>query len=82
MAKKQKEEVVKVTYAEILGMAINTLGTKWEKELEEIKALEATKPECAKYLRENWPWRAKLKTMLQMYKTETGEDYGYDYELD
>lgn len=80
--KKQNQEVVKVTYAEILSMAINSLGVKWEKELTQIKEIEAVRPESAKYLRENWPWRAKLKTMLQMYKTETGEDYGYDYELD
>lgn len=82
MAKKQKEEAVKVTYAEILSMAINSLGTKWEKELMEIKKIETVRPESAKYLRENWPWRAKLKIMLEMYKIETGEDYGYDYELD
>lgn len=82
MAKKQKEQIVTVPYAEILGMAINSLGTKWENELTKIKEIEAANPELAQRLRESWPWKPKLKIMLQMYKIETGSEYGYNYNLD
>ena len=69
-----------VSYAEILGLAINALGTKWENELTKIKEIEEANPELAERLRESWPWKSKLKIMLQMYKIETGKDYGYKYD--
>ena len=40
MAKKQRAEITTVPYAEILGMAINSLGTKWEQELAKIKEIQ------------------------------------------
>ena len=45
MAKKQKAEITTVPYAEILGMAINSLGTKWEQEVAKIKEIEDANPE-------------------------------------
>ena len=79
---KKNEQVVTITHTEIIGLAIQRLADTVMKEEESAKRFEATDPGFAKDIREGSPWRKKLKMLMQMYKFETGRDYGFDYDID
>lgn len=79
---KKKEQIVTINHTEILGLAIQRLADTVRNEEEMAKKFEATDPQYAKDIRENSPWRKKFKMLLQMYKFETGNDYGYDYDFE
>lgn len=79
---KTKEKPVTVTHTEILGLAIQRLADTVMKEEESAKRFEASDPVFAKQIRDQSPWRKKLKMLLQMYTFETGNDYGFDYDID
>ena len=78
----KKQQIETVTHTEVLGWAIAWAGDYWNKVLEDSKKLEVKDPKFAKEYRDENPIKGKLKILLQMYKYETGKDYGFEYELD
>lgn len=84
MSKKKEQpiKVTRVTHTEILTYAIQHVGSIVQKEENDARELEESNPDFAKRLREQSFWRPKMKILLQMYATETGNDYGYDFDFD
>lgn len=80
--KNQKIAPIIVTHAEILNYAIENMIEKWENAKAKARKLRDTEPGFAKEYLERGPWKDKLEIMLLMYKIETGEDYGYEINLD
>lgn len=78
--KQYQEKPVTVTHTEILAYAIQDVRGKWEREKERAEAAKATDPQLAKMVIESSIWKGKLKVLLQLYKIETGSDYGYDFD--
>lgn len=78
--KQYKENPITVTHTEILAYAIQDVSHKWEAVKEKSEAVKANDPQLAKMVLESSPWKGKLKVLLQLYKIETGVDYGYDFE--
>ena len=76
-----KNQRTVVTHTEILCYAIEELKRKWIIAKDHAKELEPKNPEFAKVYLESVPWKEKLETLLQLYRIETGEDYGLDIEL-
>ena len=79
---KRKEQIVTINHTEILGLAIQHLTDIVQKEENMAKYFEDKDPQYAKEMREGSTWRKKFKMLLQMYKFETGNDYGYDFDFD
>ena len=80
--RKQKEQPVTVTHAEVLCWAINWLGERWMKDRENLNAFEEKDPELAKQFFEQNLWRQKLKVAVELYKIETGKEFCGDFEID
>ena len=78
--KQYKEKPITVTHTEILAYAIQDVSRKFEEVKERAEAVKENNPQLAKMLMESCPWKGKLKVLLQLYKIETGTDYGYDFE--
>ena len=81
MARK-KEKPITVTHTEILSFAIQALTRLWEKEKADTGRIRQTDPAFAEEMLEGSMWRAKLRVLLQLYRIETGTDYGCDLGLD
>ena len=80
--RKQKEKPITVTYSETLCWAINWMMERWNNERERIQAVADIDPDAAKeYVQQSF-YRQKLIVLLQMYKIETGEDFGTEIDLD
>lgn len=76
MARK-KEEAITLTHLELLNYAIKTISDQYLKEKERNETLRQVDP---KYIDETW--KQKLLIALNMYKIETGRDYGYEYDIE
>jgi len=81
MAKK-KEEIIKVTQSEMINCTIIRYEEMWNKEKESAQRIAASDPVFARQIIEDSVWRKKIKILLQLYKIETGNDYGLDIELE
>jgi hypothetical protein len=79
---KRKEQIVTINHTEILGLAIQHLADIVQKEENMAKHFEDKDPQYAKEMREGSTLRKKFKMLLQMYKFETGNDYGFYFDLD
>lgn len=79
---KRKDQVVVVTHTEILTCAINDMVRKWEEAKDHARKIRDKEPDFAREYLERYPWKEKLEVALQMYKIETGEDFGYEITLD
>lgn len=72
----KKQEVVTVTYCEILNYAIHHVLEKYDNEKrmnEKFKKVDSSM--VSDY------WKEKLIILLNMYKIETGEEYGYVFDV-
>ena len=77
----KKETVYVLSNSEILNYAISYLEDRVRKGDEDIR--NATDPSMKEALRNlNDPWFWKFKKLLELYKLETGVEYGYDFEFD
>lgn len=79
---KQKEKPVTVTHCETICWAINWLEERWKNERKRIQAIAQIDPDAAKEYAQQSIYRQKLMVLLQMYKIETGDDFGVDIDLD
>ena len=81
MAKKKAEKPVRITYSEILNLAIEQLTARIEPYKEKLAAAEdpAIK-ELVKSMIE--PLAAKRAILAEYFRIETGAEYGLDFEED
>ena len=77
MAKKKSEEAVRITYTEILTLAIKQLTAEIEPYRQKLDATD--KSDCKDMLRfVIAPLVAKRAILADYYRNETGIDYGLD----
>lgn len=76
---KAKKEIV-LTHTEVLCLAITEANRRWMEETSHIHDAESVAPDFAAELRDSAVWRKKLQILLDLYKLETGSDYGLEIE--
>ena len=77
-----KEKAFTLTHTEILCLAIKTASEEWQRERDRVQAMWKTNPAFARVMKESSQWEPKLRKLLELYKLETGSDYGFDFDLE
>ena len=77
-----KKKAFTLTHTEILCLAIRTAAEEWKRERDRIEAMQKIDSSFAATMKEDALWENKLRKLLELYKLETGSDYGFDFGLE
>ena len=67
-----------LTYCEILSYAIRMAYVDWREVEDRAEIAEAFNQKLADEIRNSSTTKSKLESLLQLYKMETGTEYGID----
>jgi hypothetical protein len=75
----KKNPIPVITHTEILSYAIQHVDMKYlEAEKKAKTAEDAGNHEMAELVRGTYPWKEKLVALLNLYRIETGSDFGIE----